>query len=208
MTWLKLDDSILEHPKFAALSDQGWSLWVRALAWAGKYRTDGALPRNAVARLGTRSAIRELVAARLWDPCPGGAYQIHDFLDYNLDASGRAARRAAGQKGAGARWGAKSPPDDPPPGPRPLERLSGDPAADDAMANRIDPEGAPHGKPHAKTAGDASKPHSPVFPYSRIPERPDQKYPGGAGKPMAPAAAFFADLRRRLEPGEPGGDPE
>jgi hypothetical protein len=207
MTWLKLDDSILEHPKFAALSDPGWSLWVRALAWAGKYRTDGALPRNAVARLGTRAAIRELVEARLWDPRPGGAYQILDFLDYNLVAHGRAARRAAGHKGAAARWGDTAAPDDAPP-PAAGGRLArdtgaGDPAPDDAMANRIDPDGKSHRKPHAKNAGGDGKPHPPVFPYSRIPERPDQKLRTGTAETMTPAGAFFADLRRRLEPGDP-----
>jgi len=114
MSWARLDDGILEHRKFVSLDDAGWSLFVRALVWSSKHRTEGVLDRIVVARLGARrQVVRDLVHRQIWDPLPGGAYQIHDFLDYNPDRHGtrpppspelRAARAAAGKRGADVRW--------------------------------------------------------------------------------------------------------
>ena len=114
MSWTKVCDTILDHPKFRDLDDKGWSLWVRALVWSNKHRTDGLLPATVVARLGgTRAVVRDLVHRRIWEPAPNRAYQIHDFLDYNLDQRGqrpppspelRAVRAEAGRRGAQSRW--------------------------------------------------------------------------------------------------------
>jgi hypothetical protein len=114
MSWTRLDDGTADHPKFVSLNDAGWSLWIRALIWSSKHKTEGVLDPVVVDRLGgRRKVIRDLVHRRLWDVRPGGAYQIHDFLDYNPDRHGtrpppspelRAARAAAGKRGADSRW--------------------------------------------------------------------------------------------------------
>ena len=112
MSWSKLSDTILDHPKFRDLHDAGWSLFTRALVWSNKHRTEGHLPRTVVERLGKRAVVRELVARRIWE-LAGDGYAIHDFLDYNLDKHGtkpppspelRAARADAGRRGADRRW--------------------------------------------------------------------------------------------------------
>lgn len=96
MTWARLDDSILTHPKVAGLSaGAGW-LWVRALVYCNKHLTDGELVPAALKVLQARRRdLDELLAAGLLETAPGG-YQIHDYSQWNeTRASVLGARRAA-----------------------------------------------------------------------------------------------------------------
>jgi hypothetical protein len=103
MTWLKLDDGILSHPKFLRAresSELAFETWVALLAWVKRNLTDGFVPGNALAYLeGTRSsqkraaAIRALVEAGLLERTPCGGVQLHDYSQWNESAATVKARR-------------------------------------------------------------------------------------------------------------------
>ena len=187
--WAKIDDRTYLHPKFVALDDAGWSLWIRALLYACHYRTDGYLEAMVVRRMGAaRKTIRELVHRRIWEAAEGG-YRIHDFLDYQIDSQGQrpappspppelsAIRAAAGRRGAEARWKDK---------------------ARDAL-----PSDGSHGKslakPDSKIAPGCHQNGTPDLPISRSPEKKDPR-PHHRG--LVSAAPFFGELLRDLRRGE------
>jgi hypothetical protein len=180
-----LDDRLLEHPKFATLDDAGLALWLRALVFANRYRTNGVLDRATLATIRARpKIIRELVARRIWDAAPDG-YRIHDFLAYNFDRDGRkpprppasyvpptlhAARAAAGRKGAATRWGegtGKSPDD-----------------------------GKTDGNCHSKPMANDGKTAAPMYPRSQDPK---VKEHARAPKTFENAGDFFAPLLHALK---------
>jgi len=116
MTWVRLEDQFDEHPKIAALSDTALALFVCGLGYCNRNLTDGFIP-TAVGNGKLRycdgnpvPAIRELVAAGLWEQV-GGGWLVHDFLDYQPSkekvledrAKKQAAGRAGGQASARAR---------------------------------------------------------------------------------------------------------
>lgn len=83
MTWVRLDDSMPEHPKMVALTDRAFRQHVSALCYCNRNLTDGAIPDTIAHRLvasGKRYA-GELVTAGIWDKTTDG-YQIHDYEDY------------------------------------------------------------------------------------------------------------------------------
>lgn len=83
MTWARIDDSILTHPKVAGLTaGAGW-LWVRALVYCNRHLTDGLLVAAALRVLQARPRdLAELVDAGLVEVVEG-EYRIHDFGDWN-----------------------------------------------------------------------------------------------------------------------------
>lgn len=110
MSWVKLDDLVTEHPKFLGLTDRAKWVWVQALCWCSRQRTDGFMPAEAIPQIAPRSTAsttQELVKAGLWERRNGG-YQIHDFLDYQpsqADLEERQRQKSrAGQRGADSRW--------------------------------------------------------------------------------------------------------
>jgi hypothetical protein len=120
MTWVKIDDGAPEHPKLVDLSDAGLALWLRALCYCARRRTDGLVTNGALrilsrAKTPTKVAA-ELVTAKLWDVCEDG-YRVHDYHHYQpskaqIEAASEAAseaKRAAGKLGgkrsAEVRWG-------------------------------------------------------------------------------------------------------
>lgn len=84
MTWFKVDDGLLDHPKMLALqSHKGWqgalSLWTLAGAWVSRQLTDGFVPNAIVPRLGCAKKDADLlVTAGFWDVADGG-YSFHDW---------------------------------------------------------------------------------------------------------------------------------
>lgn len=83
MTWVRLDDSMPEHPKMEALSDRAFRLHVSALCYCNRLLTDGEIPASTAHRMvgnGKRYAA-ELVAAGIWDAVDDG-FKIHDYEDY------------------------------------------------------------------------------------------------------------------------------
>jgi hypothetical protein len=131
VTWVKLEDTFLDHPKFLRAGPLAGYLCISGIAWAGHHRTDGFIPREQVRRLVDFNGCahhcqtdegradgwladplvlaEELVKVGLWDR-DGDDFRVHDFLDWQeskaeIEAVARG-RRGAGRKGAEARWGA------------------------------------------------------------------------------------------------------
>ena len=110
MTWVRLDDGFADHPKVVAAGHLALVVHVRALCYAARHRTDGAIPTAAAPVLcvglgPSATLIRALVENGLWDADDRG-WRIHDYLEYNpsradLEAQGEA-KRAAGIKGGRA----------------------------------------------------------------------------------------------------------
>jgi hypothetical protein len=113
MSWLRIDDGFVEHPKVADLSDRAFRLHIAALCYCARNLTDGVLTPRSVKVVcalttGTRKHVVELRDAGLWI-VSGDDWEIKDYLHYNPDAetarSTRDARREAGKLGAAKRWG-------------------------------------------------------------------------------------------------------
>lgn len=108
MTWVRIDDRVLSHPKIIAVPPRTRWTWVAGLIWSSQHRTDGVLPAAVLHTLdANRRDARALTDAGLWLPTEnGGGWRIHDFADFqpvNGDLSAK--RAAAGRAGARARWG-------------------------------------------------------------------------------------------------------
>jgi hypothetical protein len=117
MTWVKLDDGFADHPKLVTAGPMASWLHVCALCYCGRHLTDGIIPKPMVPRLSSvpkpqREADR-LVEAGVWEDV-GDCYVIHDYHDFQPTReevlADREAKRAAGKKGAEARWGKKAKP--------------------------------------------------------------------------------------------------
>lgn len=81
MSWVRIHDAAMTHPKIIGLSDSAFRAWVWGLSYAQTHLTDGLIPTAAVdARFGRRA--QELMAAGLWTASEKG-FQIHDYLDWN-----------------------------------------------------------------------------------------------------------------------------
>lgn len=135
MTWVKLDDGFLTHPKVLAAGKDGRALIVSGLCYCAQGLTDGlivdgALPMVAgAADVKARPTAGRLVELGIWHreghtcsscpPCPAGHYLVHDYLSYQPAAEEEKRKRrelsekraAAGRKGARSRWGSDSNPD-------------------------------------------------------------------------------------------------
>lgn len=105
MTWVRLDDSMTEHPKVANLSHAAFRMHIEGLCYSARTLSDGFIPAGIARRLllsGARRAGAELVAAGVWDAVDGG-YAIHDFLEYQPSRLQvlelREKRSEAGRKG-------------------------------------------------------------------------------------------------------------
>lgn len=94
MTWLKIDDKLITHPKWVGLGIEAKSLWLHVSVWAASHNTDGIVPDHVLPLLGFQScltgpqvgpAAAELVKARLWRRLPkskGGGHEICNWLEY------------------------------------------------------------------------------------------------------------------------------
>lgn len=114
MTWAKVDDGFLDHPKVLRAGEDAANLYLRALIWCNKHLTDGHIPREALRALSMRSGLPalagRLVAVGLWEETADGWY-VHDFAAHNpLRADVEAKRQDLSQKrsDAGKRGGRRS----------------------------------------------------------------------------------------------------
>jgi hypothetical protein len=121
MSWLRIDDAFVDHPKILKTREHAplvIALQVRALAYASRQLTDGFVPTEALdgmtrdldELLRTENSnylnpdrwAEKMVSAGLWEPTKGG-YLIHDYLEYNPSArevrKTRKERALAGRKG-------------------------------------------------------------------------------------------------------------
>jgi hypothetical protein len=106
MAWVKLDDRLPDHPKFARVGPLAGWLYICGLAYCNRLLTDGHIPAAAVRRLADvddpNALAALLVRERLWI-VDGDGYRVHDYLKYqpsraHAEAVG-AARAEAGRKG-------------------------------------------------------------------------------------------------------------
>jgi hypothetical protein len=82
MSWFKVDDGFLTHPKVFGIKAGPLALWLRAGLWCAKELTDGVMSARAVKALEAKPAhIQELVERGLWEPY-GDGFRIHNFLKY------------------------------------------------------------------------------------------------------------------------------
>jgi hypothetical protein len=118
MSWVRLDDNFLDHPKMVGLRLELVGLWAKGLGYCGRHLTDGALRRALLPHLSglplskaTRLA-EELVKAGLWENA-GVDYLVHDYLAWNPSRrevlEERERRSLAGRTAARSRW--QRPPD-------------------------------------------------------------------------------------------------
>lgn len=83
MSWLRIDDAVMDHPKILMLNDAQFRLWMRGLCYCQKHLTDGLLSDLAVKSIfGKAESVKRLVDAKLWDLYDGG-FAVHDYLDWN-----------------------------------------------------------------------------------------------------------------------------
>jgi hypothetical protein len=78
MTWIKLDDNAVDHPKVASLSDRAFRWWVRGLSYASRFLTDGLLPPVFWKKVPENDR-KELSGFGLWD-WDDQNFLIHDYL--------------------------------------------------------------------------------------------------------------------------------
>ena len=99
MAWVKLDDTLMSHPKMMPLSASERLLYVAALCHCAGGSTDGRVSKHAMPLLlvhacAKPAAARRLTEVGLWRD-EGDHYLIPDYLDYNPSKEQNDARRAA-----------------------------------------------------------------------------------------------------------------
>lgn len=81
MSWVRIHDGAMTHPKIVGLSDKAFRLWIWGLSYSQQHLTDGLVVSIAIPRRLVR-AIEDLTAAALWERADAG-FRIHDYLDWN-----------------------------------------------------------------------------------------------------------------------------
>ena len=90
MSWMKLDDQILEHPKFIRAVRIGGSeavhLWIGLRAWCAQALSDGFVPEDMIDEVrgpkrGRDKALDALVTVGLVKMDPSG-WRLHDYLEW------------------------------------------------------------------------------------------------------------------------------
>jgi hypothetical protein len=167
MGWGRIDDGLIDHPKFIELDDDldAIGLWTLCLAWAHKTRRTAArpgfLPSSIVRRFGkgrSKRLANRLVTAGLWDEQGSEGWAIHDFADYlpKYDSEQARAAGAAGGKARAAKQTASKPLDEP---------LSGSPEdrqADSSTRASARRNPVPKPKPELHPGSPQSEPESLV----------------------------------------------
>ncbi len=104
MSWVRLDDDYIYHPKFRALSHHAFRLWHEGMCYCRKLMTDGLIKFTALKTFTYHSpkAVQELTAPcgrseALWARDPDG-YRVHDYLDWNPSHQEEAEERDASKR--------------------------------------------------------------------------------------------------------------
>jgi hypothetical protein len=102
-TYIKLHDGMPENHKVVGLSDAAFRLYIEALCWCGRNRSDGKIPDAALRRLGSAKAQREIDTAGLIHAREHGGWEVHDYLEHQRSKAeieaGLEQRRSAGRNG-------------------------------------------------------------------------------------------------------------
>lgn len=97
MSWTKIDDGILTHPKMAEAEELcpvfAWVLWSKALVYVNQHKLNGRVTRKIATRLvgaaNVEQAIYALVESALWDEDEDG-WLFHDFHEHSATKEARA----------------------------------------------------------------------------------------------------------------------
>jgi hypothetical protein len=98
--WAKLDDALLDHRKILEAARlfgkdgraKALGYYAAGLLYANKHLTNGFISDAVIDELRARSAARVMTEVGLWEATEGGV-RIHDFHDFNLDATDVLAKR-------------------------------------------------------------------------------------------------------------------
>jgi hypothetical protein len=84
-TWIRIEDTMPEHPKFLKAGPRASWLFISTLCWSARLLTDGQVPAEAFPRIMPEPDIADLVAllveVGLLDQTDDG-YQIHNYEQY------------------------------------------------------------------------------------------------------------------------------
>lgn len=84
MSWVRLDDGFMEHPKVLALTPRDFQVHMRALCYAAR-RRDPHITPPALKVVGATTQIAErLTDVGVWD-ANGDGWVIHDWTEYQSD---------------------------------------------------------------------------------------------------------------------------
>lgn len=78
MPWFPVDDGFAFHRKAVRAGNAALGLWVRAGSWSAQQTTDGFVPDDMVAVLGTSAQADRLVKAGLWTRVEDG-FEFHEW---------------------------------------------------------------------------------------------------------------------------------
>jgi hypothetical protein len=81
MTWIRIDDTLPDHPKLIGLPDNAFRLYITILCYSSRYLTDGFIPAPVADRLGHAGTFGELNVAGLIEPLDSG-WQIGNYSEY------------------------------------------------------------------------------------------------------------------------------
>jgi len=105
VTWIRIDDGILDNPKIAKVGVTGFALYVAGLVFCGRNLSNGFIPKERALLLLPLDAedlrdsrtISALISQNLWEICEGG-YQVHDYLKYNRSRASVLRERASARQ--------------------------------------------------------------------------------------------------------------
>lgn len=124
MSWVKLDDGMLDHPKWIVALKEGGSgalcLWLGMMLWSARYLTDGVIPPQVVQTVTGPSrkrdrtkALHGLTTARLVTVDNHGTATLVNYLKYQPSRAATLRERERRIEGQQNRRHAERPPDKP-----------------------------------------------------------------------------------------------
>jgi len=92
MTWVRVDDKALQHPKLLSVGAEGVCLWLAGLCHCNSFATDGMIRKEFLEALYApfgrgvaRRVAARLVAVGLWNDA-GPSFEVHDYEQYQAEA--------------------------------------------------------------------------------------------------------------------------
>lgn len=100
MTWVRLDDGFVRHPRMVAAGLHGRALFIAGLCYCGAHLTNGRIPKAVLPVLAAEAGVKsstwkKLVEIGSWID-HGDELEVHDYLVYNPSRSKVTADREAG----------------------------------------------------------------------------------------------------------------
>lgn len=106
--YVGIDVAMPEKPTVAPLSDAAFRLFIEAICYCGRNKTDGYMPKAILRRMGKPAAIRELEQARHIESADDVTWQLPDYLVWNRSREQiealNAAKSSGGTKGSHQKW--------------------------------------------------------------------------------------------------------